>query len=188
MSGVASADPDALDGFAVAGEAASGEEAVELARQLRPVLVLMDIKLPGIDGIEATRRVLAEAPATAVVLCSTYLPSDLPDGATDCGAAGYVRKDGYQAIPVLIVLDGAGEELGHLVERPARVNEELSAETRRFARENAHLDGVSRRLMVRCLAEFLAGSTPARHRVIVMVCHQGLAPEEDIYYARIIVE
>ena len=59
-------------------------------------------------------------------------------------AAGYVRKDGYQAIPVLIVLDGAGEELGHLVERPARVNEELSAETRRFARENAHLDGVSR--------------------------------------------
>ncbi|MGH9172907.1 MAG: thioredoxin family protein [Vicinamibacterales bacterium] len=56
----------------------------------------------------------------------------------------YVRKDGYQAIPVLIVLNAAGEELGYLVERPARVNAELAAETRRFAKENARLDGVSR--------------------------------------------
>jgi len=82
-----------MAGFALAGEAATGEDAVAVARALRPGLVLMDIKLPGIDGIEATRRVLADAPATVVVLCSTYQPSDLPDGADDCGAAAYVRKE-----------------------------------------------------------------------------------------------
>ena len=82
-----------MRGFELAGEAATGEDAVEQAARLRPDLVLMDIKLPGIDGIEATRRVLAGAPATVVVLTSTYQPSDLPDGAGTCGAAGYVRKE-----------------------------------------------------------------------------------------------
>ncbi len=59
-------------------------------------------------------------------------------------AAGYVRKDGYQAIPVLILLDEDGDELGYLVERPARVNEALAAETRRFALENPRLEGINR--------------------------------------------
>jgi DNA-binding NarL/FixJ family response regulator len=82
-----------MAGFALCGEAATGEEGVEAAATLRPGLVLMDIKLPGIDGVEATRRILATAGGTVVVLCSTYQPSDLPDGATDCGAAAYVRKE-----------------------------------------------------------------------------------------------
>jgi hypothetical protein len=59
-------------------------------------------------------------------------------------ASGYVRKDGYQAIPVLILLAEDGDELGYLVERPERVNAALAAETRRFAKENPHLDGVNR--------------------------------------------
>jgi hypothetical protein len=59
-------------------------------------------------------------------------------------ASGYVRKDGYQAIPVLIMLDERGDEIGYLVERPARANEALAAETRRFARENPQLDGINR--------------------------------------------
>lgn len=59
-------------------------------------------------------------------------------------AAGYVRRDGYQAIPVLILLADDGEELGYLVERPARVNDELAAETRRFAKESRHLDAIHR--------------------------------------------
>lgn len=80
-------------GFVVVGEAASGEEALELARSLEPELVLMDIKLPGIDGIAATRVLLAERPDTVVVLLSTYQPADLPDGALDGGAAAYVRKE-----------------------------------------------------------------------------------------------
>jgi hypothetical protein len=59
-------------------------------------------------------------------------------------ASGYVRKDGYQAIPVLIVLNPDGAELGYLVERPLRVNDALAAETRRFASENPHLEGINR--------------------------------------------
>lgn len=82
-----------LDGWQVVGEAASGEEAVEAAVASRPGLVLMDINLPGISGIEATRRILAAAPETQVILLSTYEDDDLPPDARTCGAKAYVRKD-----------------------------------------------------------------------------------------------
>jgi two-component system invasion response regulator UvrY len=84
---------DGSDGFTMAGEAETGEQAVTLATAVRPGLVLMDLRLPGIDGIEATRRLLAAAPDTVVVLCSTYQPADLPESASSCGAVGYVRKE-----------------------------------------------------------------------------------------------
>ena len=82
-----------VKGWQVVGEAASGEEAVDRAAELLPSLVLMDINLPGITGIEATRRIVAEEPGTTVVLVSTYAADDLPEDARTCGAAGYVRKD-----------------------------------------------------------------------------------------------
>jgi two-component system, NarL family, invasion response regulator UvrY len=83
------------DGFVVAGEAISGEEAVEMASDRRPDLVLMDINLPGINGIEACRRIKAAAPSTAVILLSTYSESDLPADARDCGAIEYVHKEDF---------------------------------------------------------------------------------------------
>ena len=82
-----------VKGWQVVGEASSGEEAVELAAAIRPRVVLMDINLPGITGIEATRRIVAADPDAAVVLVSTYAADDLPDDALSCGAVGYVRKD-----------------------------------------------------------------------------------------------
>jgi two-component system invasion response regulator UvrY len=82
-----------VKGWRVVGEASSGEEAVELAASIRPHVVLMDINLPGITGIEATRRIVAADPDAAVVLVSTYGVDDLPDDAGSCGAVGYVRKD-----------------------------------------------------------------------------------------------
>lgn len=86
---------DLAPGFAVAAEAESGEEAVDVAATAQPAVVLMDINLPGIDGIEATRRILAAHPATVVVLLSTYRADDLPAEAADCGASRYVHKEDF---------------------------------------------------------------------------------------------
>jgi DNA-binding NarL/FixJ family response regulator len=81
------------DGFELVGEAADGDEAVERVRELRPRLVLMDINMPTLNGIEATRRIMAELPGTTVFLCSTYQRSDLPAEADASGFAAYVNKE-----------------------------------------------------------------------------------------------
>jgi DNA-binding NarL/FixJ family response regulator len=83
----------ATDGFEVAGQAASGEEAVELAAELRPDLVLMDINLPGFDGLEATRRIVAAAPAIVVVALSTETGQATRALAT--GAAAFIAKEDF---------------------------------------------------------------------------------------------
>ena len=80
-------------GFDVVGEAESGEDAVRMAADLAPGLVLMDINLPGINGIEATRQITAARPETVVMLLSTYQEADLPADAASCGAARYVHKE-----------------------------------------------------------------------------------------------
>lgn len=80
-------------GFELVGEVGSGEEAVEAVSSLRPDLVLMDINMPGINGIEATRRILADHPDVVVFLCSTYALTDLPADAATSGARAYVNKE-----------------------------------------------------------------------------------------------
>jgi DNA-binding NarL/FixJ family response regulator len=82
-------------GFEVVGEASSGEEAVEKVDVLSPDLVLMDINMEGIGGIEATRRICAAHPEVHVVLLSTYDAEDLPADARTCGAVGYVHKEQF---------------------------------------------------------------------------------------------
>lgn len=81
------------EGFELVGEAGTGEEAVELAGELRPDLVLMDINMPGINGIEATSRIVSQEPGAVVFLCSTYERSDLPEEAGDSGARAYINKE-----------------------------------------------------------------------------------------------
>ena len=80
-------------GFALVGEAGSGEDGVEKARELIPDLVLMDIRMPGIGGIEATRQVLEAVPTAVVFLCSTYERADLPVDAPASGASAYLHKE-----------------------------------------------------------------------------------------------
>jgi DNA-binding NarL/FixJ family response regulator len=81
------------DGFSLAGEAENGVKALELANEIHPAVVLMDINMPEMGGIEATRRIVADLPETFVILCSTYDISDLPPDATVSGARAYVNKE-----------------------------------------------------------------------------------------------
>jgi len=78
------------DGFVVVGSATSGEESVAAAAELRPHLVLMDVNLPGIDGIEAARRIRAHESPPVVILLSTYDEDDFD--ISGCGASAYVSK------------------------------------------------------------------------------------------------
>ena len=84
---------EATDGFVVVGSATSGEESVAAAAELRPHLVLMDVNLPGIDGIEATRRLTSGPDGPVVVLLSTY-DEDQFDLA-GCDAASYIAKAAF---------------------------------------------------------------------------------------------
>ena len=81
------------EGFALAGEAENGVKALELANEIHPAVVLMDINMPEMGGIEATRRIVADLPETFVILCSTYDISDLPPDAMASGARAYVHKE-----------------------------------------------------------------------------------------------
>jgi len=99
----------ATPGFDVVGEAASGEGAVEQVDALTPGLVLMDINMEGIGGIEATRRITTAHPATKVVLLSTYDAEDLPADARTCGAIAYVHKEDFGPDELLRVWPGAGD-------------------------------------------------------------------------------
>jgi len=84
---------DATDGFEVVGEAETGEASVEMARELSPDLVLMDVNLPGINGLDATRQILAErADPVIVLLLSTYEEEEYAPRAAECGAAAYIPK------------------------------------------------------------------------------------------------
>ena len=84
---------DATDGFDVVGEAQTGEASVEMARELSPDLVLMDVNLPGINGLDATRQILAErSDPVIVLLLSTYEEEEYAPRAAECGAAAYIPK------------------------------------------------------------------------------------------------
>jgi len=80
-------------GIVVVGQASDGEEAVALARALRPDVVLMDLKMPRLGGIPATRRINAELPDTQVIILTTYDTDDLVFEGIKAGAKGYLLKD-----------------------------------------------------------------------------------------------
>jgi DNA-binding NarL/FixJ family response regulator len=80
-------------GFELVGQAETGEDAVTAAVALRPDLVLMDVHLPGISGIEAAELVAGAVPDAVVVLCSTYRRDDLPFPLESPGVAAYLHKE-----------------------------------------------------------------------------------------------
>src|SRR5215212_8364745 len=84
-------------GFEVVGEAETGEDAVGMVETLEPDLVLMDIHLPGIDGIQAATKIADSRPGTLTFLISSYRASDLPAEARSSGAAAYIHKEDFEA-------------------------------------------------------------------------------------------
>lgn len=82
-----------LPGVEVAGTAADGAEALALVAALRPDVVLMDLRMPGVDGVEATRRLRAEHPSVKVIVLTTYADDRSVVGALQAGAVGYLTKD-----------------------------------------------------------------------------------------------
>ena len=84
---------DRVKEFELVAEVASGEDAVETTAAISPQLVLMDINMGELDGIEATRIITGTDPSVKVILVSTYALDDLPPAARTSGAIAYVNKD-----------------------------------------------------------------------------------------------
>jgi DNA-binding NarL/FixJ family response regulator len=134
------------DDLAVVGEASDGEEAVRLTRQLRPDIVLMDIRMPHLDGIEATRRIAADADlgAVRVVILTTFETDEYVFDGLRAGASGFLVKDTEPAELLQAVRVVAG---GHALLSPS-VTRRLIAEFaagRPAPRRNAALDSLTER-------------------------------------------
>src|SRR3984957_9117151 len=99
-----------LDGIELVASAADGEEAVALAALHQPQVVLMDLRMPRLDGIEATRRLRECQPAVSVIALTTYADDESVLGALRAGARGYLTKDaGSEDIRTAILTVAAGE-------------------------------------------------------------------------------
>src|SRR5213594_2089933 len=83
------AEPD----IAMVGEAETGRQAVQLAKKLRPDVVLMDIAMPLLNGLEATRQIIKEVPSSKVLVLSSYSDDEYVHQLTEAGAAGYLLKE-----------------------------------------------------------------------------------------------
>ncbi len=92
--------------IAVAGEAGDGEEAIRLSEKLRPRVILMDCALPGMSGLDATRRILEEFPDTIVLMLSMHPEETLVRQALDAGARGYMLKNAIDLELGTAIVDG----------------------------------------------------------------------------------
>jgi DNA-binding NarL/FixJ family response regulator len=153
----------AEDGIEVAGEASDGEAAVQSARELKPDVVLMDIRMPGVDGLEATRRIVSDEglAGVRVVILTTFDLDEYVFEALRAGASGFLVKD----------------------TRPA----ELVQAVRVVAEGDALLSpGVTRRLVGQFAAQSRAAHPPPpslemlteREREVVLLVAEGLSNQE----------
>ena len=141
------------DGLEVVGEAANGDEALRAVRRLQPDVVLMDVRMPAMDGIEATRRVLAEKSGCRVIVLTTFDIDEYVFGAISAGASGFLLKDvtGDQ-LAASIKLINTGEALlaptitRRLIERFAKPSAPRGALASLTSRETDVLKNLARGL------------------------------------------
>lgn len=148
------AEPD----LRVVGEAGSAEEALALVNQLGPDVVLMDVRLPGLNGIEATRRILQHHPEIRILIVTAYVDEEYLRGALEAGASGYLSKTapGRELVEAIrsvaqgsIVLEPG--ILGTLLARTADVDMGLTARelaVLRLLAEGLHNREVAQRLQI----------------------------------------
>lgn len=101
---------ETVPGIEVVGQAGDGEAAVEMAAALQPDIVLMDLQMPGVNGVEATRRILRQSPHVGVIVVTMYEDDDSVFAAMRAGARGYVLKGADQQTIVRAIQAVAGGE------------------------------------------------------------------------------
>jgi len=94
---------DAESDILVVGEAADGKQAVEMALKLTPGVVVMDIAMPKLNGLEATRQIRQVLPATKVLICSVHSDEAYVESAMAAGAAGYISKQTFAKVLVTAI-------------------------------------------------------------------------------------
>ena len=99
------------DGFEVVAESETGEDAVTAARELNPDLVLMDVNLPGIDGLEATRQILRDQHPVVILVLSTYEAAEYEPRALSAGAAAYIQKSDFGPDELVTAYEAARKSL-----------------------------------------------------------------------------
>jgi len=154
-----------LPGFQVVGEASSGQEAVQLVETLVPDVVLMDLVMPQMDGVEATRRVRAVSPRTQVVVLTSYHDDEYIFPALRAGAMSYILKDSrMEDVADALARAARGEAVLH-PRVASRVVKELSGA--RGEEVNPFVELTAREMdVLRLIAEGLANSEIAERLVI----------------------
>lgn len=154
----------------VVGEATDGEEAVRLAEELRPRVIVMDCALPGVSGLVATRRILEKLPDTAVLMLSMHSEDTLVKQALQAGARGYILKSAVDMELVTAVRNVAAGQtvLDPQVARPAALKGErdYGLTTRELEILQLIVDGKSNKEIATQLD--LSANTVAVHRANIM--------------------
>ncbi|HZS77051.1 MAG TPA: response regulator transcription factor [Ktedonobacteraceae bacterium] len=191
--------------FAVIAEASNGEEAVDMARRLHPHIAIMDIAMPGMGGIEATRVIKAHSPETAVLVLSAYDDEPYLMALLDAGAAGFLLKSvhGQELIKAIravargesVLQPSIAEKMMRrlstqtgTVQRPANLLSEREFDVLRLAarglpnKEIASRMGLSIRTVHSHLANiFMKMQVGSRTEAVLQALRQGMISLQDTY-------